>query len=74
VKHQKNRLWSDDSGSFLFGDGSDSGITVADTGGCSASQVIDAAGVGKGHAKFGISKSAMAAYLAGLSGGCTRRG
>jgi uncharacterized repeat protein (TIGR01451 family) len=70
VKHQKKRLWSDAEGNFLFGDGSspDPAITVADTGGCSPSQVIEAAGLGGGHAKFGVSKSAMEAYLASLGG------
>jgi hypothetical protein len=64
---KRNRLWSNASGMFAFGDGTDSGITVADTGGCSASQVIEAAGLGRGHVKFGISKSALATYLANLT-------
>lgn len=61
-----NRLWSDDEGIFRFGDGADSGITVTDTGGCSAIQVIIVAGLGDGHEKFGISKSAIGEYLSSL--------
>jgi hypothetical protein len=62
---KKNRMWSDADGVFYFGDGTPAGITVEDTGGCSASQVIAAAGLGLGHERFGISSSAMDAYLGG---------
>ena len=58
------RLWSTDEG---FVDRS--GVLVyslADTGGCSATQIIAAAGLGKGHAKHGISPGAMAAWVATL--------
>ncbi len=62
--HQrKNRMWSNDNGVFLFGDGSPTGVTVTHTGGCSATQVIEAVGLGRGHEKFGISKGAMRHYL-----------
>jgi hypothetical protein len=60
---KKNRLWSTTSGAFVFGDGSDSGVTVTDSGGCSASQIIEAAGLGAGHTRFGISKSALASFI-----------
>ena len=63
---KKNRMWSNDSGEFLFGDGSPAGVTIADTLGCSASQVIDDIGLGNGHEQFGISKSAMKAYLSSI--------
>jgi len=33
--------------------------TIADTAGCSCTQIIDALGLGKGHTKFGCSISAM---------------
>jgi hypothetical protein len=63
-----NRLWSNEAGMFVFGDAdsTSSGITSEDTGGCSASQVIEAAGLGAGHTKFGISQSAIEAYLASI--------
>ena len=63
---KKNRMWSNDSGEFLFGDGSPVGVTITDTLGCSASQIIDYIGLGNGHEKFGISKSAMKAYLSSI--------
>ncbi len=56
---KRNRFWSDASG--VFGG---SGYTVADTGGCSASQIIDAAGLGNGHRRFGISRSALREWIA----------
>ena len=56
---KKNRFWSDASGAFVG-----SGLTVADTGGCSASQIIDAAGLGNGHQSFGISRSALNDWIA----------
>ena len=58
------RLWSTDEG---FVDRSGVLIySLADTGGCSATQIIAAAGLGKGHAKHGISPGAMAAWIAKL--------
>jgi hypothetical protein len=41
--------------------------TIADTGGCSCSQIIAALGLGKGHAKFGCSISAMDDWLEQMS-------
>lgn len=60
---KQNRLWSDAGGAFLFGDGTHSGVTLKDTGGCSASQIIEVFALGEGHFKYGISKSAMQQYL-----------
>jgi hypothetical protein len=40
--------------------------TLADTGGCSATQIIERAGLGKGHTKFGISRSALEAWIASI--------
>ena len=58
---KKNRFWSDVAGTF-----GDSGFTVADTGGCSAGQIIEAAGLGQGHTRFGLTKSALEAWAASL--------
>lgn len=57
LKH--NRFWSDASGAFTGTD-----LTVVDTHGCSASQIIDAASLGNGHAMFGISRSALLGWVA----------
>ena len=48
---KENRYWPDPSGTF----------------GCSGSQIIDDVGLGKGHTKFGISKGALADWMAGVS-------
>ena len=42
--------------------------TIADTGGCSCEQIIDALALGKGHRKFGCSISAMEDWIAYLQG------
>lgn len=66
ANHQKKRLWSDPAGNYFFGDDTTSVLTIADTGGCSASQIIGMAGLGSGHSRFGISKSAMTAFIASI--------
>jgi hypothetical protein len=38
--------------------------SLADTGGCSASQIIDAAGLGAGHTRHGIPDGALRAWVA----------
>ena len=55
---KKNRYIADAVG--VFGD---SGHTVADTGGCSAAQIIAGAGLGNGHVKFGLSKGALEEWV-----------
>lgn len=50
-----NRFWNDGAGTFVDGKGKSSGITLADTGGCDGRQIIEAAGLGAGHAKQGLS-------------------
>lgn len=68
-----NRYYLDSSGSFVDGDGEavldDYGtpITVGATGGCSATQIIDEAELGKGLDRFGITRSALLDWIAGLS-------
>lgn len=63
---KKNRYYTHAFGEFVDGDGNLSGITVADTGGCSAMQIVEAAGLGGGHEKFGISMSALLDWIAAL--------
>jgi hypothetical protein len=58
------RLWSTDEG-FVNRSG-EVVYSLAEAGGCSATQIIAAAGLGKGHAKHGISPGAMAAWVATL--------
>lgn len=40
--------------------------TIFDTGGCSGAQIVELMGLGVGHLKFGISKSALEAFIASL--------
>ncbi|MFK8024429.1 MAG: thrombospondin type 3 repeat-containing protein, partial [Ilumatobacter sp.] len=47
---KKNRNWTDST-------------DLTNTFGCSASQIIDDAGLGKGHTKFGISNGALADWI-----------
>ncbi|MFK7805154.1 MAG: thrombospondin type 3 repeat-containing protein [Anaerolineae bacterium] len=58
-KPKKNRYYANASGEFVDGIGNLAGISVANAGGCSASQIIAAAGLGNGHVKHGISKGAL---------------
>lgn len=62
LKH--NRYGTDESGVFMSGSDVDSGLTLSDTAGCSASQIIDAAGLGNGHVKFGLSRGALLDWVA----------
>jgi hypothetical protein len=64
---KKNRFAADASGAFLDGEGTPSGYTLVDTGGCSATQIIERAELGTGHTRFGISRSALEAWIASLS-------
>lgn len=64
---QKNRYRADADGDFVNGRGQSSGITVADTGGCSAAQIIEAAGLGNGHVKHGLSIGALRDWVASLA-------
>jgi carbon monoxide dehydrogenase subunit G len=61
---KKNHYKANVAGHFVDVTSTDSGITVADTGGCSGTQIIAAAGLGKGHTKNGISGDALAAWVA----------
>lgn len=59
----KNRFWNDGTGAFVDGKGTPSGVTLADTGGCDGHQIIAGAGLGKGHARHGLSKGELAAWV-----------
>lgn len=50
------------------GNGPGKSYTLADTGGCSCAQIIDALGLGRGHEKFGCSISAMDEWVAIANG------
>ena len=62
VELKRNRFAANDSGEFVDGTGRSAGLTLMDTAGCSAAQVIAAAGLGAGHSKFGISKGELMAW------------
>ncbi len=62
-----NRYFADAAGIFIDAKGTDSGFTVAETGGCSAAQIIAAAGLGSGHTRFGITRSALQDWIATLA-------
>lgn len=54
-------------GTFDSGvDGFDGVFTLDDTAGCSGTQIIAAQGLGAGHTKFGVSRSALEAFVASL--------
>ncbi|MCD2443083.1 hypothetical protein LQ757_12440 [Agromyces sp. SYSU K20354] len=58
-----NRLWSTSVAGFADRDGVIR-YTLADTAGCSAEQIIAAAGLGKGHGAHGISVGALRDWVA----------
>ncbi len=57
-----NRYAAIAGGEFLDARGDSAGVTLADTDGCSATQIIAAAGLGGGHTKHGISKGELLAW------------
>ncbi|WP_159604212.1 hypothetical protein [Agromyces humi] len=60
-----NHYWSTSGAGFVDATGVVA-YTLDETGGCSAEQIIAAAGLGKGHMKHGISGGAMKKWLASL--------
>ena len=60
-----NHYWSTSDAGFVDRTGA-IGYTLEETGGCSAEQIIAAAGLGKGHMKHGISVGAMTQWVASL--------
>lgn len=65
--------WADVDGDGVFdtrpsqGRGPQVEFTLADTGGCSCSQIIEALGIGEGHAKHGCSLGIMRRWVDSLS-------
>jgi len=62
-----NRFAANTVGVFVGAKGTPSGYTIADTGGCSATQIISAAGLGNAHARFGVTRSALDTWVASLA-------
>ena len=62
-----NRYWSPSDAGFVDRNGAIR-YTLEEAGGCSAEQVIAAAGLGKGHLKHGIPRGAMQEWVASLQG------
>jgi Tol biopolymer transport system component len=58
-----NRFAADIHGNFIDANEDASGYTITDTGGCSAEQIIAAAGLGTGHTRYGITRSALDAWV-----------
>lgn len=58
----RNRYLANASGEFEV-DGQASGWTLSDTRGCSATQIIDATGLGDGHRRFGISHGELSSWI-----------
>jgi hypothetical protein len=63
---QEHRFAADADGRFVSASGVDSGLTVVDTGGCSAAQIIAETGLGEGHAMFGLTQEHLDDWIAGL--------
>ena len=57
-----NHFAANAAGEFVDRNGRPSGITIEDTGGCSAAQIIVATGLGNGHTKHGLSKGQLMAW------------
>lgn len=64
------RFAAQEDGNFDSGlDRFDGRYTLVDTHGCSGTQIIEIDGLGAGHTRFGISKSALEAFIANNSNG-----
>jgi hypothetical protein len=61
----ENRYSYDGTG-LVSGLAGNPSYTIQQTGGCSAMQIIAAMGLGGGHEKFGLSRSALEAWIAAL--------
>lgn len=61
------RYYADDDGVFVDSTGTSSGYTVLDTRGCSATQIIEAAGLGKGNERFGLTMGALRSWVASVA-------
>ena len=56
------------NGDFVDENGKSSGYTIDDTAGCDESQIIEESGLGSGHSRFGLSRSALKSWIAGVAG------
>ncbi len=63
---KQNHYVADASGSLVDPNGKEAGVTISDTAGCSGAQIIDAAGLGKGLRRFGITRGALQDWLDSL--------
>lgn len=63
---RKNRYFVIANGEFVDGEGSSSGYTIADTGGCASKQIIEIQQPGNGHSKYGLSRSELEAWIASI--------
>lgn len=64
----QNRYAANEGGIFVDAEGVSSGYTVVDTYGCSGEQIIDTAGLGRGHALHGVTQSAIQDWISTNSG------
>ncbi len=66
---KRNHFAAQADGSFdSANDKLDGLYTVADTAGCSATQIVERAELGKGHLKHGLSKGELESFIASLAG------
>jgi hypothetical protein len=68
-KWKKNRFAVDSAGDFVDKLATSSGYTIHDTAGCDEAQIIESADLGKGHTRFGLSRSVLISWVASLSSG-----
>jgi hypothetical protein len=62
-QQKPNRYWVTESGDFLSDAPNAPIYAIADTAGCSASQIIDELDLGAGHERFGLSRSALEQWI-----------
>jgi hypothetical protein len=62
----KQNRYSYDGTGLVSGLASNPPYTIEQTGGCSATQIIGAMGLGHAHKRFGLSRSALEAWIAAL--------
>ena len=62
----RNRFRAAIGGDFVDTNGGSAGVTLQDTAGCNAAQIIAAMDLGKGHVKFGITFGELDAWIAAV--------
>jgi hypothetical protein len=65
---KKNRFAVGVAGDFVDRLGTSSGYTIHDAAGCDEAQIVESAGLGNGHAKFGLSRGELKSWVASPSG------